>query len=64
MNLKKVKRLQRQSGDEEILGMRKGDIVTISKTISGITTTILSYEPDVKLTGNVSLAFQVTEIED
>ena len=64
MNLKKVKRLQRQSGDEEILGMRKGDIVTISKTISDITTTILSYEPDVKITGNVSLAFQVTEIED
>ena len=44
--------------------MRKGDTVTISKTIEGITTIILSYEPDNKLTGNVSLAFQVTEIED
>jgi len=61
MNLTTTTRLKQQSGYEEILGLVEGDMIEISKTVKGVKTSILEYEPPEGITAKVELSFHVTE---
>ena len=61
MDLKTTTRLKQQSGYEEITGLVEGDMIEISKTVKGVKTRILEYEPAAGITAKIELSFHVTE---
>ena len=62
MNLTTTTRLKQQSGYEKITGLIEGDMIEISKTVKGVKTKILEYEPPEGITAEIELSFHVIEI--
>ncbi len=61
MELKTLRPPQNSSGYEELAGLVEGDMIEISKTIGGVKTTILEYEPPEGMTSSAQISFNVIE---